>query len=148
MPRILRNDGSRLESKGSNRPIRGIKVQLQPSRLTSGAFRPSRKIRSLTAGMEYLQSAGVAEIGLEVDGNNTPAIRLYHSAGLAKVGELNWFELNLTAPVRPHKNSFRVGFAGLLRPPAPGFSRGRVRGRPVAVPPVLPGYLRLKDRRI
>ena len=107
MPTILRNDGSRLESKGSNRPIRGIKVQLQPSRLTSRAFqdscfRPSRKIRSLTASMEYLQSAGVAEIGLEVDGNNTPAIRLYHSAGLGKAGELNWFELNLRAPVRLH----------------------------------------------
>ena len=107
MPSILRNDGSRLESKGSNRPIRGIKVQLQPSRLTSRAFqdscfRPSRKIRSLTAGMEYLQSAGVAEIGLEVDGNNTPAIRLYYSAGLGKAGELNWFELNLRAPVRLH----------------------------------------------
>ena len=56
----------------------------------------------LTARMEYLQSAGVAEIGLEVDGSNTPAIRLYHSVGLEKVGELNWFELNLRAPVRPH----------------------------------------------
>ena len=56
----------------------------------------------LTASMEYLQSAGVAEIGLEVDGSNTPAIRLYHSVGLEKVGELNWFELNLRAPVRPH----------------------------------------------
>ena len=56
----------------------------------------------MTAGMEYLQSAGVAEIGLEVDGNNTPAIRLYYSAGLGKAGELNWFELNLRAPVRLH----------------------------------------------
>ncbi len=50
----------------------------------------------LMAGMEYLQSENVAEIGLEVDSNNTPAIRLYTSVGFEEVSELNWFELELS----------------------------------------------------
>ena len=47
----------------------------------------------LLAGMEYLKSAGVAEIGLHVDGINAPAIALYKSVGFQKVGELHWYEL-------------------------------------------------------
>jgi mycothiol synthase len=49
----------------------------------------------LVAGMRYLLSAGVSEIGLHVDGANTPAIRLYQSVGFQKIGELNWFEIKL-----------------------------------------------------
>ena len=45
----------------------------------------------LLAGMQYLKSTGVEDIGLHVDGNNSPAIRLYTSVGFEKVGELNWY---------------------------------------------------------
>lgn len=46
----------------------------------------------LYAGMNHLRSVGLAEIGLEVDGNNDPALRLYTSAGFKKMGERHWFE--------------------------------------------------------
>ncbi len=46
----------------------------------------------LQAGMEHLRSVGLAEIGLEVDGNNDPAVRLYTSTGFKKMGERHWFE--------------------------------------------------------
>ena len=50
----------------------------------------------LLAAIEYLQSIDVAEIGLQVDGSNTPAIRLYNSVGFEKTGELHWFERKLS----------------------------------------------------
>ena len=50
----------------------------------------------LLAGMEYLRSLDVADIRLEVDGSNTPAVRLYTSVGFEKVGELHWFERGLS----------------------------------------------------
>ncbi|MCH7712181.1 MAG: GNAT family N-acetyltransferase [Chloroflexi bacterium] len=50
----------------------------------------------LMAGMDYLQSAGATNIGLEVDSSNTPAIRLYDSVGFEKTSELHWFELVLS----------------------------------------------------
>lgn len=50
----------------------------------------------LMAGMDYLQSQGVRDIGLEVDSSNTPAIRLYASVGFEKTSELHWFELDLS----------------------------------------------------
>ena len=50
----------------------------------------------LMAGMDYLRLEGVANIGLEVDSSNTPAIRLYTSVGFEKVSELHWFELDLS----------------------------------------------------
>ena len=50
----------------------------------------------LLAGMECLKSLGVTEIGLQVDGANTPAIRLYTSVGFEKAGERYWFELDLS----------------------------------------------------
>lgn len=50
----------------------------------------------LLASMEYLRSLNVADIGLQVDGSNTPATRLYTSVGFEKVGELQWFELGLS----------------------------------------------------
>ena len=46
----------------------------------------------LHAGMEHLRSKGLAEIGLEVDGGNDPAVRLYLSTGFKKTGERHWFE--------------------------------------------------------
>jgi mycothiol synthase len=50
----------------------------------------------LLAGMEYLRSLDVADIRLEVDGSNTPAVRLYTSVGFEKAGELHWFERGLS----------------------------------------------------
>lgn len=46
----------------------------------------------LQAGMKHLRSIGLAEIGLEVDGNNAPAVGLYESAGFKTMGERHWFE--------------------------------------------------------
>ena len=46
----------------------------------------------LQAGMQHLSSVGLAEIGLEVDGNNDPAVRLYNSTGFKTLGERHWFE--------------------------------------------------------
>ena len=49
----------------------------------------------LTDGMQYLLSAGADYVRLEVDGSNTPAIRLYQSIGFRKNGELHWYERKL-----------------------------------------------------
>lgn len=49
----------------------------------------------LAAGMQYLRSAGADYVRLEVDGDNTPAIRLYQSTGFQKSGELHWYERRL-----------------------------------------------------
>jgi mycothiol synthase len=49
----------------------------------------------LLAGMAYLRSAGVYDIGLHVDQTNAPARRLYDAVGFRKTGELNWFEVRL-----------------------------------------------------
>ena len=49
----------------------------------------------LAAGMQYLLSAGADYVRLEVDGSNTPAIRLYRSIGFNKTGELHWYERKL-----------------------------------------------------
>ena len=45
----------------------------------------------LRSGMAYLVSAGSHRIRLEVDAENTPAVRLYRSMGFAKTGELRWY---------------------------------------------------------
>jgi ribosomal protein S18 acetylase RimI-like enzyme len=50
----------------------------------------------LMAGMEFLRSLDVADIGLQVDGDNAPALRLYTSFGFQKVAELHWFERGLS----------------------------------------------------
>ena len=55
----------------------------------------------LLAGMKYLMSIGVADIALQVDGSNTPAIRLYKSVGFEKVGEYHWFERDLELSSTP-----------------------------------------------
>ncbi|MCH7737364.1 MAG: GNAT family N-acetyltransferase [Chloroflexi bacterium] len=46
----------------------------------------------LQAGMKHLRSIGQAEIGLEVDGDNGPAVGLYRSIGFKTMGERHWFE--------------------------------------------------------
>ena len=50
----------------------------------------------LLAGMEYLRSLDVADLGLQVDGSNAPATRLYTSVGFQTAGELHWFERGLS----------------------------------------------------
>ena len=50
----------------------------------------------LLAGMEYLRTLDIVDIGLQVDGTNTPGVRLYTSVGFQKVGELHWFERDLS----------------------------------------------------
>ena len=46
----------------------------------------------LQAGMEHLLQSGSKEIGLEVDGDNDPAVRLYTSTGFKITGQRHWFE--------------------------------------------------------
>ena len=50
----------------------------------------------LLAGMEYLYSAGVKYIKLDVDGENAAAIGLYRSVGFEKVAEDHWFEARVS----------------------------------------------------
>ena len=75
----------------SNGKLKGIigMIGVSPDFRGRGISKPL-----LVAGMEYLKSAGVAEIGLHVDGINAPAIALYKSVGFQKVGELHWYELS------------------------------------------------------
>ncbi len=49
----------------------------------------------LLAGMEYLRSREVKHIQLDVDSENTPAVKLYSSIGFKVVEELHWFEASL-----------------------------------------------------
>ena len=74
-------------SKGELRGIIGM-IGVSPDFRGRGISKPL-----LVAGMEYLKSVGVAEIGLHVDGINAPAIALYQSVGFKKVGELHWYEV-------------------------------------------------------
>ena len=46
----------------------------------------------LHAGIKHLRSLGLAEVGLEVDRDNDPAVRLYTSTGFKETGERHWFE--------------------------------------------------------
>lgn len=77
-------------SDGETRGIIGM-IGVSPDYRGLGISRPI-----LSAGMEYLKSVGVDDIGLHVDGNNIPAIRLYTSMGFNKVGELHWYEYKLS----------------------------------------------------
>lgn len=72
--------------------IRGVigMIGVSPAYRGRGLSKPL-----LLEGMQYLKSTGVEDIGLHVDGNNGPAIRLYTSVGFEKVGELNWFGLRV-----------------------------------------------------
>ena len=57
----------------------------------------------LHAGMSYLRTLDIADIGLEVDGSNAPAVGLYTSTGFEKVGERYWFELVLAGTPPPER---------------------------------------------
>ena len=50
----------------------------------------------LYAGMEALRSLDVADIRLQVDETNHPAISLYESVGFEKAGERYWFERGIS----------------------------------------------------
>ena len=47
------------------------------------------------AGFNHLVGRGVDSIELDVDSDNTPAIRIYSSLGFATSSELNWWERSL-----------------------------------------------------
>jgi mycothiol synthase len=57
----------------------------------------------LLAGMEFLLSLDVAAIGLQVDQDNAPAIRLYASVGFEKAGERHWFERGVSPDATPNR---------------------------------------------
>ena len=66
-------------------------IGIDPAYRSKGLSRPI-----LLAGMQYLHSKAVNYIGLEVDGSNTPGVRLYTSVGFEKATELHWFEARLS----------------------------------------------------
>jgi mycothiol synthase len=76
-------------ANGKTRGIIGM-IGVAPDYRGRGVSKPI-----LLAGMEYLKSIKVNDIGLHVDGDNAPAIRLYLSVGFEKVGELHWYEFRL-----------------------------------------------------
>jgi mycothiol synthase len=72
-------------ANGKTRGIIGM-IGVAPDYRGLGVSKPI-----LSASMGYLKSIRVDDIGLHVDGNNAPAIRLYASMGFSKVGELHWY---------------------------------------------------------
>ena len=65
-------------------------IGIDPAYRGKGLSRPV-----LLAGMEYLRSRDVKYIQLDVDSENTPAVKLYSSIGFKVVEELHWFEASL-----------------------------------------------------
>jgi ribosomal protein S18 acetylase RimI-like enzyme len=57
--------------------------------------------RLLTAVIEQLRGEGMADVGLEVDPENTPAVRLYERFGFETVTTYRYMRLALTRPERP-----------------------------------------------
>ncbi len=49
--------------------------------------------RMLEAVLDLLRSRGVAEVGLEVDPENTPAVRLYTAFGFSRVTTYRYLRL-------------------------------------------------------
>ena len=78
---------------GESRPLAGIigMIGITPEYRSRGLSKPI-----LLAGMSYLHSRGVDYIGLDVDAENTPGIRLYTSVGFKKAQEYHWFESRLS----------------------------------------------------
>ncbi|MSQ06991.1 MAG: GNAT family N-acetyltransferase [Dehalococcoidia bacterium] len=74
---------------GKTRGVIGM-IGVTPPYRGRGLSRPL-----LLAGMAYLRSVGVYDIGLHVDETNAPARRLYDAVGFQQVGELDWFEVRL-----------------------------------------------------
>ncbi|MCE2464505.1 MAG: GNAT family N-acetyltransferase [Dehalococcoidia bacterium] len=65
-------------------------IGIDPAYRGKGLSRPV-----LLAGMEYLRSRDVQYVQLDVDSENTPAVKLYSSIGFKVVEELHWFEASL-----------------------------------------------------
>ena len=65
-------------------------IGIDPAYRGMGLSRPV-----LLAGMEYLRSRDVKYTQLDVDSENTPAVKLYRSIGFKVVEELHWFEASL-----------------------------------------------------
>jgi mycothiol synthase len=60
------------------------------------AFRSRRlSIHALIAGMRHLISRDVSSIKLDVDAQNTPAVRLYTTVGFKKASDLQWYQMRL-----------------------------------------------------
>ena len=78
---------------GESKPLAGIigMIGIVPEYRSRGLSKPI-----LLAGMRYLHSRGVDYIGLDVDAENTPGIRLYTSVGFKKAQEYHWFESRLS----------------------------------------------------
>ena len=78
---------------GESRPVAGIigMIGITPQYRSRGLSKPI-----LLAGMNYLYSRGVDQIGLDVDAENTPGVRLYTSVGFKKAQEYHWFESRLS----------------------------------------------------
>jgi len=57
--------------------------------------------RMLAGVMAQLRGEGVAEVGLEVDPENTPAVRLYERFGFETVTTYRYMRLAVTPPARP-----------------------------------------------
>ena len=78
---------------GESQPLAGIigMIGITPEYRSRGLSKPI-----LLAGMNYLYSRGVDYIGLDVDAENTPGVRLYTSVGFKKAQEYHWFESRLS----------------------------------------------------
>ena len=78
---------------GESRPVAGIigMIGITPEYRGRGLSKPI-----LLAGMNYLYSGGVDYIGLDVDAENAPGVRLYTSVGFKKAQEYHWFESRLS----------------------------------------------------
>ncbi|HVC41442.1 MAG TPA: GNAT family N-acetyltransferase [Candidatus Saccharimonadales bacterium] len=63
--------------------------------------------RMLAAVIKRLRDAGVAEVGLEVDPQNGPAVRLYERFGFETVTTYRYMRLAITPPERPGRDPVR-----------------------------------------
>jgi ribosomal protein S18 acetylase RimI-like enzyme len=74
--------------------------------------------RMLAAVIEQLRADRVAEVGLEVDPDNTPALRLYDRYGFKTVTTYRYMRLAVTRPARPDRSPAPERHAGAPSPEA------------------------------